>query len=266
MKKVLSKIGWLLAVILAVAILVLLFTGIIQAAMRVLWPNLSETTLFGVSGTIGTGIAAIVLWIILRCNKHLGFYRCTNPVNAAWVVTYIIFTLALCRVVLPGVWAHVSSAAGAPAAEAGNAPDEPLWQMTLFGVVPPALEELLFRKDIFSLLLKRFPAAWTIGLTALVFAALHGYNAEGFVSCLVAGLLFAYLMYRTGSLWLCILAHMLCNLESLAYNLLEKNGSSLIVDLSGHTSYNIIVFSIGCIVAGVTLIYLLPKYKTAAVK
>ena len=265
MKKLLAKIGWLLAVIITVAILTLLFTGIIQTTMSALWGNLSEATLFGVSGTLGSGLTALAIWLIIRYNKHFGFYRCAKPKGKIWIVAFIVFTITTCRIVLPGIWAYVSYVIDVPATPIGNNTDEPLWQMIVFGVLlAPMLEELLFRKDLFSLLLKRFSMSWTIGLTALIFAAIHGYSLEGFVSCPLAGTLFAILMERTGSFWLCAIAHILCNLESLAYNLLEKDGTSLIVDLGGHTTYNIFIFSIGCIVMGCTLIYLIPKKSKTA--
>lgn len=253
MKRLFKQLGWLLGVIIAVSVFSLLFTGIIQTIMEAVATQngntISESTLYGVSGTIGFGLAAIVIWLIIRYAKRLRFYHCPNPANTVWSVVFILFILAICRVVLPGIWAYTSYVFGGETGPVGNAPDEPIWQMILFGVIlAPILEELLFRKDIFSLLKMRFSLGWTIGLSALLFAAIHGYNAEGFVSCLVAGILFSILMARTGKLLPCVTAHILCNLESFYYNT-TKLSNPLIVNLNGHTTYNAYIFAAGFIVA-----------------
>ena len=265
MKTMLKQLGWLLGVIISVAVFTLLFTGIIQTVMeKIATQNgntISESTLYGISGTIGSGLAAIVIWLIIRYAKRLKFYHCANPVNTAWIAVFILFILAVCRVVLPGIWAYSSYALGVEAGSIGNAPDEPIWQMILFGVIlAPILEELLFRKDIFSLLKMRFSLRWAIGLTAIFFAALHGYSAEGFVSCLIAGILFAILMARTGKLLPCVIAHILCNLESFYYNTTEST-NPLIVNFNGHTTYNVYIFSAGLIVMAISGTYLY-KSKT----
>jgi membrane protease YdiL (CAAX protease family) len=260
MKKILKQIGWLIAIIAGVAILTLLFTGLIQKGMEFFVERngivLTESTLYGVSGTLGSGLAAIAIWFIIRYAKRLNFYHCSNPSDSTWTAVFSLFILAVCRIVLPGIWAYASSALGVEAAPVGNAPDESIWQMILFGVLlAPVLEELLFRKDIFSLLNMRFPLSWSVGLSAFLFAAIHGYSAEGFVSCLIAGILFAVLMARTGKLMPCVIAHILCNLESFYYNTTEST-NPLIVTLNGHTTYNIYIFAfalIGSVICGVYL-------------
>lgn len=260
MKKILKQFGWLVAIIAGVAIVTLLFTGIIQKGMEFLAESndivLSESTLFGVSGTLGSGLAAIAIWLIIRYASRLNFYHCSNPADSRWIAVFILFTLALCRIVLPGIWAYASSALDVEATPLGNAPDESIWQMILFGVIlAPVFEELLFRKDIFSLLKIRFSLSWTVGLSAFLFAAIHGYSMEGFVSCLIAGGLFAILMARTGKLLPCVIAHMLCNLESFYYNITEST-NPLIVNLNGHTTYNPYLFAVGFVVMIVCGVYL----------
>lgn len=260
MKKLLEKVGWLIAIIIGVAILTLIFTGIIQKGMEFFADRngvvLSESVLYGISGTLGSGLAAIAIWFMIRYAKRLRFYHCPNPVDSKWTSVFILFTFAVCRIVLPGIWAYASSALGVQATPIGNAPDESIWQMILFGVIlAPVFEELLFRKDIFSLLKMRFSLSWTVGLSALLFAAIHGYSVEGFVSCLVAGGLFAILMARTGKLFPCIIAHILCNLESFYYNTTESV-NPIIVNLNGHSTYNIYIFVIGLLVMALGSIYL----------
>lgn len=263
MKKLLKRIGWLIAIIVGVAILTLLFTAIVQKIMELIAEKnglaLSEDVLYGISGTLGSGLAAIAVWIIIRYSKRLSFYHCSNPAGIKWTTVFILFILAVCRIVLPGIWAYTSYLLGVKATPIGNAPDESIWQMMLFGVIlAPIFEELLFRKDIFSLLKMRFSMSWTVGLSAILFAAIHGYSAEGFVSCLLAGILFAILMARTGQLLPCVIAHVLCNLESFYYNTTEAT-NSLIVNLNGHTTYNAYIFTAGLIVTVMCGMYLYKK-------
>lgn len=265
MKKLLKQIGWLIAIIVGVAFLTLIFTAIIQKGMAFFVEKngvaLSESTLYGVSGTIGSGLAAIAIWLIIRYTKRLKFYQCRYPADSRWTAVFIVFILAVCRVVLPAIWTYASYALGAEATPVGNAQDESIWQMILFGVIlAPVLEELLFRKDIFSLMKMRFSLSWTVGLSALLFAAIHGYSVEGFVSCLVAGCLFAILMARTGKLLPCIIAHILCNLESFYYNTTES-ANPLITNLNGHTTYNAYIFSAGVVVMIMCGMYLYNSHK-----
>ncbi|MEE0977973.1 MAG: CPBP family intramembrane glutamic endopeptidase [Muribaculaceae bacterium] len=260
MKKLLKQVGWLIAIIVGVAFMALIFTAIFQTAMEFFADRngvvLSESVLYGISGTLGCGFAAIAICVIIRYAKRLRFYDCANPADSKWIAAFIVFTFAVCRIVLPGIWAYASSALGVQAAPVGNAPEESMWQMILFGVIlSPVLEELLFRKDIFSLLKMRFSLSWTVWLSSLLFAAVHGYSVEGFVSCLVAGGLFAILMARTGKLLPCILAHVLCNLESLYYNT-AKSGNALIVNLNEHTTYNVYIFAAGLLVMALSGVYL----------
>lgn len=260
MRKLLKQVGWLIAIIIGVAILTLIFTYIIQKGMEIFADRngvaLSESAIYGVSGTLGSGLAAIAIWVIIRYAKRLKFYHCPNPVAPKWTAIFILFTFVVCRIVLPGIWAYTSYALGVQATPVGYAPDESTWQMIFLVVIfAPVFEELLFRKDIFSLLKMRFSLSWTVGFSALLFAVIHGYSVRGFVSCLVAGGLFAILMARTGKLLPCIIAHVLCNLESLYYNTTESD-NFLIVNLNGHTAYNAYILVIGLLIMIIGCVYL----------
>lgn len=266
MKNKLIKLVWLLAVIIAIALLIFLFTGIVQLSMAAIAPaigvTLSESTLLGASGTIGSGLAAVIIWLIIRYSKRLSFYHCPQSASTRWTIVYILFILAVCRIVVPGIWAYASYILGVKVQPIGNAPVGSLWEMILFSVIlSPIFEELLFRKDLFSLLKIRFSLLWTIGLSAILFAAIHGYSLEGFVSCLIAGILFAILMARTGKVLPCIIAHILCNLESFFYNTTETT-NPLIINLGGYTTYNAYIFAMGLIVSMICGAYIWRNKQT----
>ncbi len=247
MKKLMLQILWLLAVVAAVAVFTLVFTGVAQVAVEAVTASrgvtIADDVLFTISGTIGTGCAAVVLWLLIRWLKSLRFYRCPAVAGRTWTVAFVVMTVALCKVALPGLWALC-----VPAEQADTAGDEPVWMMLIFGVLlAPVFEELLFRRDIFSLMLKRFSLGWTVALSALLFAAVHGYSAQGFVSCLVVGLLLGVLMARTGSLWACVAAHMLCNLEAFAFTMLQRSDSPAIDTVNGHAVYTPAIFIAGAV-------------------
>lgn len=257
MKQFFTKTGWLIAIILVVSALSMLFTGIIQMCMKSIGnmngTEIPEDILLGASGSIGVALAAITLWLAMRRSAKWGFYHCERPAGMAWRAVFILFIFATCRVVLPAIWAYIPFTTG----DSGTLSTEPLWVKIALGVVlAPVFEELLFRKDILSLLLHKFTWQWSVGLSAFLFAIIHGYNAEGFVSCLFAGALFAILMLRTGSLMTCIAAHGLCNLEALVYNMLEDSGCGIIVMVAGHSVYNVAINVIGLIVMVACAIYL----------
>ena len=87
MKPLLKRILWLTAVLLSAAILIMLFTGIVQSGMKLAaetrGSEIPENILFGISGTIGSGLGACVMWIAIRKVKRLGFYHCPKPIGSA---------------------------------------------------------------------------------------------------------------------------------------------------------------------------------------
>jgi membrane protease YdiL (CAAX protease family) len=96
-------------------------------------------------------------------------------------------------------------------------------------------EELLFRGVIFALLASLLP--WrALVLNALLFGAMHLIHGvmdgnwaaathQALVTC-AGGAFFVAMRYRTGSLWLAIIAHMLVNLSIIFSNLEPAYGAS----------------------------------------
>lgn len=83
--------------------------------------------------------------------------------------------------------------------------------LLLLCVVGPAVEELVFRAGILrSLYIKAFPAWLAVGISALLFALIHGNLAQGIPAFLI-GLLFGWQYLRTGNLRICLPAHILNN-------------------------------------------------------
>lgn len=92
-----------------------------------------------------------------------------------------------------------------------DSPADLLLNLTVIAVIPALGEELLFRGGIQQLLYK-----WTkkphlaIILAGAFFSFIH-FQFFGFLPRMVLGILFGYLLYWSGSLWLPILAHFVHN-------------------------------------------------------
>jgi membrane protease YdiL (CAAX protease family) len=90
----------------------------------------------------------------------------------------------------------------------------PQWLLALLvvGIGAPLSEELLFRGFLFSALASRLGLAGAALATSLVWAAMHyGYTLIGLAEVFLVGLLFAWLLWRTGSLRVAIFCHALYN-------------------------------------------------------
>lgn len=91
----------------------------------------------------------------------------------------------------------------------------PLWWLLLLSVVilAPLWEEATFRGFLLSALTNSRLGFWPAALISnTAWAALHAsYSWVGLVSVFVAGLGLSWLMWRTGSLWTCVVAHGVIN-------------------------------------------------------
>lgn len=105
-------------------------------------------------------------------------------------------------------------------------------------VLGPVLEELLFRGGVTRLLLMQYSPAKAIFLSALIFGIFH-INPAQVVSAFLAGLLFAWIYYRTRSLVPCILIHILNNSLAVALSLRYPEADN-IREIVGPLSYYLI--------------------------
>lgn len=88
-----------------------------------------------------------------------------------------------------------------------------LLALVVVGIGAPLSEELLFRGFLQSAL-TRSPLGFTGGalVATLIWSALHaGYSVVGMVEVALIGGVLSFLLWRTGSLWVCILCHGIYN-------------------------------------------------------
>lgn len=125
------------------------------------------------------------------------------------------------------IYAAVLTAVGADAAVPEQEDLDQLFEsraiLPLTGVatvlMAPLAEEVFFRGFIFAGLRRPLGAGGAMVASGLVFAAFHvnGPETVGLVlPFALIGVLFAWIYYRTGSLWLSIATHLLFNLVSFA--------------------------------------------------
>lgn len=84
-------------------------------------------------------------------------------------------------------------------------------------ITAPLAEEIFFRGFVFAGLIRKLGVFWAMAVSGLIFAAFHvqsGSTAGLIVPFTLVGMFFAWLYYRTGSLWTNIGAHFLFNLSS----------------------------------------------------
>ena len=77
-------------------------------------------------------------------------------------------------------------------------------------VIGPVMEELLFRGIILRGFLARYKPVTAIIVSSLLFGLLH-LNPYQFVAAMILGVIFAWLVLRTGSLWPSVFGHVLYN-------------------------------------------------------
>ena len=77
-------------------------------------------------------------------------------------------------------------------------------------IFAPILEEIIFRRVIFGSLIQKYNFWISAIVSGVVFAAIH-LEFEHILLYSVCGLIFAYLYYKTKSIWTSIIAHMMLN-------------------------------------------------------
>ena len=144
----------------------------------------------------------------------------------------------------------------------GNMPAMPLSNdigvLILYGItiaiIPPIVEELLFRGMILQSL-RKYGDGFAIVVSAMLFGLYHG-NFVQMVFAFIAGLVMALVVVRTGSLWNSIIIHFINNSISFGIEMTQRYAG----DSTANTVNYVIVgvlFALGLI----SLLYLLIKDK-----
>ncbi len=144
----------------------------------------------------------------------------------------------------------------------GEMPEMPLtndmWVLVLYGItitiVPPIVEELLFRGMVLQSL-RKYGDGFAVVTSAILFGLYHG-NFVQMVFAFIAGLVMGLVVVRTNSLWTSILIHFINNSISFSMEMVQRYAGDGTMNLVN----NIVVGSL-LILGMVSLIYLLIKDK-----
>lgn len=107
-------------------------------------------------------------------------------------------------------------------------------------VVPAFVEELLFRGVIFSNLLPYGKGTAIIG-SAVLFGLMHR-NIEQILYATVAGVVLAWIYWRTRSIWVCVLTHFLNNFHSLFQRALLSRAPGEMTDMMLYLIQGVLMF------------------------
>lgn len=120
--------------------------------------------------------------------------------------------------------------------EPNGAPFSGIFGVICSVILAPIFEEIIFRLAGTELPRGAYSLPFVCIANGLYFAALHGYNIQGFLHIVIVGMTMAYVFYKTRNLFYTMIAHALNNLlclvpfENFAYY--ERNGFVL-----GHWYY-----------------------------
>ena len=163
-------------------------------------------------GVVGTAI--VYFWPAyaeLRGQIWVSWNECFLTI-AVGVLVYVLW------VRMDWSWATQGEATGYDPFQAGAAVGVVLAVIRIFGaaVVVPVMEELFWRSFLIRFLVKSPFTSVPLGaFTPLSFAAtvlLFGFEHHLWLAGMMAGVAYNLLLYKTGRLWPCILAHATTNL------------------------------------------------------
>jgi len=108
----------------------------------------------------------------------------------------------------------------------------PIGAALALAIVAPLSEELLCRSWVLGSLLPRWKPWRAIGLSAAIFGLMH-LNPWQFIYATLLGLSFGWIFWRTGAVWLCVLAHGLNNGLVWWFSLFRPNVPGMTTSKSG---------------------------------
>jgi membrane protease YdiL (CAAX protease family) len=162
---------------------------------------------------VSAGLAAFVLYRLRSSNKPAAYWGLQPPAAlgaaAAWIAVYLGWMLGTDLVThWRGPW-DFTAWREAPVAAS-------VMRVMAVGVFGPIAEELVFRGFLFGLLKERIGLVATIAVTSFGWALLH-FEYTWWVIAIIAvdGLLLGLARWRTGSVYVPIVMHVLYNLYAI---------------------------------------------------
>ncbi len=228
--KQLKKILYLLVGVLVIGVLVFGCTAVVQFGMLAVSESMGitiqEDTLYHVSGNGGIAITAVVCAIFVSKKKYTQGVERKEKFSIGKAVLLAGLAVSICQVLLNVATACLFAYPFPIETLQLNARNTPV-DLVFAILIAPVFEELLCRKSAYCLLRRKFSKIGAILICTVLFAVSHGYQLQGFLSCLGAGLVFVLIYDKTGNVGYSIVAHMICNLFATIMNALEDTGVSI---------------------------------------
>lgn len=247
-KKILKFIG-----VLALTTLILFIgTFISQKLMIISGLPLTDFQVERYSGTIGILTAAISIAVISHKRGWCKDMKTRRFKIDHRVIPVAFSAISICTVLVASLFAL---AINKILPQASDVSTYKTWLDHVFCIlIAPIAEELLFRQGIYGALRNSFNRKAALIISAVLFTAAHGYQIQGTLQVLLAGLLLAYVFEKTGNIWYSISAHMALNAFSSISNYLVHKGIPFYSEINGYVVYHAAVMAAAIVIIIATFI------------
>ena len=236
-----GPVGGVFAVLFA-AVMAVVLAGAVMLGIVAVTPGLRhavETRCAGGGGgqcitALLTGMALVYFFLVVGLIVACWFRRGATPANSLMLRTahwrswqYLVFAVVtvVSLIVLQQIIFWLSDQLGITSADPSNdleqmrqylnfdQPATLIIMAVLAVVLAPLAEEFVFRGMLLAAFHKTIGVIGSAILLSALWSVMHwGYSSQNLVALFVLGLLFAYITWRTGSLWPAIVGHTANNL------------------------------------------------------
>lgn len=271
--KQIKKGLYLLGMVVGLVLMVFLFTAIVQLGMVAVSGKfgfaIAEDMLYHISGNGGIGLTALAVAMYVKRKKYCHCVEQAEAFHIGKAVFCMLLAVCVCRFLLESMLTMLFSQL-LPLADVSTSGSSTYIDILFTILVAPIVEELLFRMGIYSMLRRKFGRISSVVICALAFALIHGYQLQGFLSCLVAGLVFTLIYDKTGNIGYSIAAHMACNLSSTITNALEHGGVTWFglpvqYEVNGYNMYHVGLIIVAVMFCGACLVWAYKKKGAATI-
>lgn len=244
-KTMLEVIGIIVGCIVTIGVATALLLFGMQAFCRGFGVELTEEMQLSLGGRLGVCFGGVFVACYMKRKGYCNYAEKKETFQIGKAIIYGISAICICQVLFDTVAALLFSQLFPMTSDV--MPETSFFADIVLGVViAPVSEELLFRTGIYSFIRTKANKSSAIIISSLVFAALHMYNPVNFLSCLVAGTVFAIIYDKTGNIWYSIVAHAFCNLNAYVLNNLERQDVSLFgmplqYEINGYNVFHIAI-------------------------
>ena len=166
--------------------------------------------------------AALVVWLLAGRNRQRAEVLSLLPPKSKWSTGVLggLLVVGVTGLVELFLYAFIKYDYLADSQAIADGLKSPLWLGTaLMAVVfAPLWEELTFRGFLLSALAQTRLGFWPAALISnSIWTALHAYSPAGIASVFTAGLVLSWLMWRTGSMRVPVIAHATANLFAVGF-------------------------------------------------